>query len=126
MDFLLYGMALALVKFFQSLPLRWVARIGRIGGGLAYYVDRRHRRVTQDNLRKCFGSEKSETEIAALAQENFKGLGENYCCAIKTAGMSWAELKPHLEFGGLEKLKELLEPESGGSDSSAAAVEGRA
>src|SRR5260221_375835 len=105
MDFLLYGIARALVKFFQMLPLRVVAVIGRMGGGLAYGVDARHRGVAIDNLTQCFGPEKSAMEIKALARENFKRLGETYCCAIKTAGMAWPELAPHLEFSGLEKLR---------------------
>jgi len=45
MDAVLYVVVSTLVKFLQALPLRWVARIGRAGGGLAYHVDGRHRRV---------------------------------------------------------------------------------
>src|SRR5438093_1534266 len=104
MDRLLYCLALGLVKFFQALPLRAVARLGRAGGGLAYWIDARHRRVAIENLTRCFGQERPPIEIRALARENFKRLGENYCCAIKTAGMSWAELQKHLEFDGMEKL----------------------
>ena len=43
MDFLLYALAFSLTKFLQSLPLRWVARLGRAGGALAYRLDGRHR-----------------------------------------------------------------------------------
>ena len=101
---ILYCAAWCLLKFFQALPLPWVALIGRIGGGLAYGIDARHRCVAIDNLTRCFGAEKSRAQIHALARENFKRLGENYCCAIKTAAMSWPELEKRLEFGGLEKL----------------------
>jgi len=52
----------------------------------------------------CFGHEKSPSEIASLARENFRRIGENYACAIKTSAMSFAALKPHLEFAGFEKL----------------------
>ena len=100
---LLYVFALALVKGLQALPLRWVARIGRAGGSLAYYLDARHRRVALANLIMCF-PEKSRAEIGALARENFKRIGENYCSAVKTAAMSWEELKPHLQFVGLNRL----------------------
>lgn len=103
MDSLLYLVALALVKCLQALPLRWVARIGRSGGALAYAIDARHRRVAQKNLAMCLGSERSTDEIRALAKENFRRLGENYSCAIKTAAMSWEELKPFVEFVGSEK-----------------------
>jgi len=105
MDRLLYVLALGLVKFFQALPLRAVARIGRIGGGLAYWLDARHRKVAIRNLTMCFGKEKSPAQIRMLARENFKRLGENYCSAIKTASMTALELKDCLEFSGAEKLK---------------------
>ena len=90
----------ALVALLQALPLTWVARLGRTGGGLAYWLDARHRRVALRNLTMCFGSEKSPTELRALAHENFRRLGENYACAIKTAAMSFEELRPRVEFVG--------------------------
>src|SRR5437899_11489047 len=54
-DRLLYWLALGLVKFFQALPLGWVARIGRAGGTLADVLDARHRRVAIENLSRCLG-----------------------------------------------------------------------
>ena len=56
------------------------------------------------NLTMCFGGEKSPAEIHALARENFRRLGENYASAIKTAAMSWPELKPKCEFAGEQNL----------------------
>lgn len=103
MNRVLYWLALGLVKGLQALPLRGVARLGRAGGGLAYWLDARHRRVALENLARCF-PEKSPTEIRGLARENFRRLGENYCCAIKTAAMTSEELKPHLEFIGIENM----------------------
>lgn len=104
MDRLLYFVVLGLIKFLQALPLRWVARIGRGGGAVAYFLDARHRKVAQRNLAMCLGKELAPDAVYALAKENFRRLGENYCCAIKTGSMSWEELKPHLEFTGVEKL----------------------
>jgi lauroyl/myristoyl acyltransferase len=104
MDWLLYIPALALVKILQALPLRVVARVGRLGGGLAYWIDARHRRVALRNLEMCLGGERSREELRKIARENFRRLGENYASAIKTAAMTWEELKPHLEFSGLEKM----------------------
>ncbi len=93
-----YYFARALIAIIQSLPLPLVARIGRLGGALAYRLDGRHRRVTVDNLQMCFGAEKSPREIMALARETFRRIGENYCCAIKTAAMSADQLRPYVEF----------------------------
>jgi len=100
MDTLLYGLARALVAFLQALPLVWVARLGRFGGGLAYWLDARHRRVTLRNLTMCFGAEKSPAELRSLARETFRRIGENYVCAIKTAAMSFEDLRSRVEFVG--------------------------
>ena len=51
-----------------------------------------------ENLTVCFGHERSAREIRDLARENFRRIGENYGSAIKTASMSWEQLRPHLTF----------------------------
>jgi lauroyl/myristoyl acyltransferase len=98
MDEALYLVARALVRLIQALPLRWVARLGRAGGGLAWWFDARHRRVALRNLTLCFAAEKSPAEIRALARENFRRIGENFACAVRTAAMSFEEIRPHVEF----------------------------
>lgn len=103
MDAVLYFVALALIKGIQALPLRWVARLGRAGGGLAYWIDARHRRVAERNLGLSLAQDPSAPAIRQLVRENFRRLGENYGCAVKTAAMSWAELKDSVEFVGGEK-----------------------
>lgn len=103
--FIVYFFARALIAVIQWLPLPLVARIGRAAGALAYRVDARHRKVAVDNLQMCFGAEKSREEIIALARENFRRIGENYCCAIKTAGMSVEALRPYVEFVNAEQLQ---------------------
>src|SRR6202012_5669188 len=90
-----------------------VAWLGRTGGGVAYHVDGRHRRVAMKNLAMCF-TEKSPREIRDLAHENFQRIGENYLSAVKTASMSFDKLKPHLEFSGFENFPQKMggEPQS--------------
>jgi lauroyl/myristoyl acyltransferase len=104
MDTLLYIVARSVITFLQALPLKTVARLGRAGGGLFYRLDARHRRVAQRHLTMCFGHEKSADEIRALAKENFRRIGENFACAVKTASMTFEQLKPHVEFVGPQKL----------------------
>jgi lauroyl/myristoyl acyltransferase len=105
MDTLLYWPARALVALLQALPLPLVARLGRTAGGLAWWLDARHRRVTLDNLTLGLGSEKTPAEIRALARENFRRIGENFASAVKTASMTFDELRPHLEFANTERLQ---------------------
>ena len=104
MDSLLYIIARAVIALIQALPLLTVARLGRSFGGLAYWLDGRHRRVAQGHLTMCFGSEKSAEEIRALAKENFRRIGESFACAAKTASMTFEELRPHVEFVGPQNL----------------------
>jgi KDO2-lipid IV(A) lauroyltransferase len=108
MNTILYWLARALVACVQRLPLEFVARLGRAGGGLAFHLDGRHRRVVLDNLTLCFGKEKSAAEIRAIARENFRRIGENYLAAVKTAAMSFDLLRPHVEFSGLENLPKTI------------------
>jgi KDO2-lipid IV(A) lauroyltransferase len=46
----------------------------------------------------CFGNEKSEPELRAIAEENFRRIGENFACAAKTASMKFEDLRHHVEF----------------------------
>ncbi|MCU0783706.1 MAG: hypothetical protein MUF81_06590 [Verrucomicrobia bacterium] len=104
METLLYLVVRALIAFLQALPLTTVANLGRAGGSLACRLDARHRRVALRNLALCFGREKTPAEIRALAKENFRRLGENYACAVKTAAMTPEEMRPYFEFIGAEKI----------------------
>jgi KDO2-lipid IV(A) lauroyltransferase len=104
MDSVLYVLARAIIGLLQALPLRAVARLGRAGGALVYWIDARHRRVALRNLTMCFGQEKSAAEIRALAKENFRRIGENFACAAKTASMTHEELKPFVEFTGPQNM----------------------
>lgn len=104
METLLHFVARAAIALLQALPLPWVARLGRAGGGLAFWLDARHRRVALRNLTLCFGQEKSPAALRELARENFRRLGENYASAVKTAGMTPAELRPYLTFANTAKI----------------------
>lgn len=112
MDLLLYCFARGVIGLIQSLPLLWVARLGRIGGAITYRLDARHRRVALRNLQMCFGNEKPETELRAIAEENFRRIGENFACAAKTASMEFEDLRQHVEFVAPPTVMAPSEPRS--------------
>ena len=103
MDTVLYILARTVVALLQALPLRVVARMGRAGGAAFYFADARHRKVAIKNIALSF-PEKSATEVKALAKENFKRIGENFSCAVKTASMSNEEIAAVLDVTGIEKF----------------------
>lgn len=104
MDRLLYLVISVVVRLLQAMPLAWVARLGRGGGALAWYLDARHRRVALANIQAAF-PEFPADRVHAIARENFRRIGENAAAAIKSSGMSFDALRPHLEFTGAEKLQ---------------------
>ena len=104
MDTLLYVVIRSAVAIIQALPLFWVARLGRMGGALAYWLDGRHRRMTISNLKLCFAKSKAQKEIIWIAKENFRRIGENFASAAKTAAMTPDQMKPHFVFTGAEKI----------------------
>ena len=79
MDWLLYIPVMLLIKFLQALPLRVVARIGRAGGALAYWLDARHRRVALRNLEMCLGARIHERAIAWHCERKFSKAGRELC-----------------------------------------------
>lgn len=93
----------ALLGSIRRLPLVTAARLGRLLGGLACRVDRRHRRVAEENLARAFPDWKP-AEVRAVALENFRRIGEAYASAIRTPGMDPEELLARIEIVGLEEL----------------------
>jgi KDO2-lipid IV(A) lauroyltransferase len=113
METLLYLAGRALVTLVQALPLPWVARLGRLGGAVAWTLDGRHRRVAIENLTHAFGGELSPATIRSFARENFRRLGENYAGAIRTAAMSAGEVRAVLSVAGSDKILRRLGPQPG-------------
>jgi lauroyl/myristoyl acyltransferase len=103
-DWILYLAARSVIGILRSLPLTWVAQLGRIGGSIFYALDARHRRVAIRNIALCF-PEKQVPEARAIARENFRRIGEAFATAAKTAYMPVEEILPRCEFAGLEKLR---------------------
>ena len=110
MEFFLYVCARTVLGLIRALPLRMAARLGRVGGAVAYLLDGRHRRVALRNLQMCFGEEKTPRQIKALARENFRRIGESFASAARTAFMDFSELQQYVEFA---VPAEIVDPASG-------------
>lgn len=104
LDTALFCVAYGIVRVLQTLPLGLLAWLGRRSGELIFWLDRRHRQIAQDNLTKCFGSEKSPAEIHALARQNFRRIGETCWCVIKTAAMNPQQLRARITINGMQHL----------------------
>ena len=88
----------------RLLPLKLVCFIGRQIGFVFYFIDTGHRKIAVNNLTNSLGNYYSESEIASLAKENFRRLGEVYLSVLKTAHISLKNLSDILSVKGLEHL----------------------
>ena len=104
MNDLMYGLGLGVIRSLQRLPLATVARLGRAIGWLGWQVDGRRRRVALSNLERVFGDTLSPAARHAIARENYLRLAENYLSLAKIGGMTDAEIAPHVEWHGVERL----------------------
>jgi lauroyl/myristoyl acyltransferase len=111
MNWVIYWFARVLVAVLQALPLVVVARLGRAGGLVWWLVDFKHRGLVKRNLAAAF-PEKSASEVAAIARETFRRIGENSLSAVKTASMNEAELLKVCKVMGVEKLPKAGRPDS--------------
>ena len=71
----MYQSLVLLSKILHLFPLRWLCAFGRLGGRLAFVLDRRHRRLAIAHLRLAFPG-KSPRELRTIARQFFIRLGE--------------------------------------------------
>ncbi len=114
-EWLLIVLVRLALPLLQAIPLRWVARIGRAGGALAWHLDRRHRNVALANLERCLGAHSDASTRRSVARENFRRIGENYASALRTATMTWEQLAPHVDLAGLAPARAILDRDPGRS-----------
>jgi KDO2-lipid IV(A) lauroyltransferase len=101
---LTYGLALGAALPVAYLPL-WIAYpVGEALGRLAFFLDRRHRRVACQNLRLAFGSSNSSEEIKAMARSHFCSLGRTFVDICRLVRLSPQALRDVIEIEGLEVL----------------------
>ena len=107
METIVYFSARCVICLASITPTICLAWVGRQIGGLAWYLDRRHRKVAVDNISAAFPEMKA-TEVVNLAKQNFQRLGETYACILKTGGMNAEQIKNILSIEGYERIEEIF------------------
>jgi lauroyl/myristoyl acyltransferase len=92
----------------QSLPLMTCVWLGRGIGTLAFLIPSSPRRTAISNLTHVYGAKLEGPAIRRLARQTFQCIGENMVASIKTASMTNEALDNHLEFRGLEQIRDLV------------------
>ncbi|MBB5034654.1 lipopolysaccharide heptosyltransferase II [Prosthecobacter vanneervenii] len=87
------------------LPITTVWYVGRVLGGVTYFLAGKYRRLALHNLHIAFGREKSPAELRRLAHEHFKSLFANMLCGFKMPLMTEAEICKRVRSDGTERAQ---------------------
>jgi len=99
-----YGLVRSVAAVVERLPQRAALGLGTAIGRTAYLLDRRHRRITLDNLAQTF-PERSPQERRRIAQGVFRHFGRKLMELLRFAGLSRDEMLAAVEFVGEEHFE---------------------
>jgi KDO2-lipid IV(A) lauroyltransferase len=77
-DYAVYLLVRLLVCVLQALSFQAARRLAHVLAWLAYRIDRRHREVALDNLRKAYPGQLSEAELEAMV----RGVYRHFCTML--------------------------------------------
>ncbi len=94
-----------LASLVRRLPQRVSLGIGSAIGRIAYLTDRRHRRITTENLAATF-PERSAQERTRIARGVFRHFGRKLMELLRFSGLSPDEMLASVEFADVERVDE--------------------
>jgi Kdo2-lipid IVA lauroyltransferase/acyltransferase len=100
-----YGAVLLVRALVRVMPWAAVRGVGRALGILFYALDRKHRRVTLDNLARAFPA-RSERERRATARAVFAHFGRLLFDLIKFSALTPGHMLERVEFEGEERIRQ--------------------
>lgn len=110
-------MKLALLKaasyVLGHMPWALATALGRLLGRLAWSLDKKHRNIVLENLRRAFGESLSDEERNRIAKKVFVYIAWNFFEFTRLPWLTRENLKGYLEYDGLEKLNSALDRKKG-------------
>jgi len=104
--YLLYYLARVGIFFISLLPLKIGLPIAAGIGRLAYWVLPKYRKITIENLRLAFGSQKTDLQIRAIAKDVFANLGKNAIELINFPKLNERNIDSFVTMVNAERLDE--------------------
>jgi len=98
------GAVVGVGRLMAALPEETAYRLGEGIGRLAYRLDRRHREIARENLRRAFPATPEE-EIAALAEAVFVNLGRTAVDVARSQRLLEPGREDCLVLEGIERLR---------------------
>ena len=100
------ALVVSLAKVFDWLPESAAYALGEGAGRLAFRLDRRHRRVTVENLTRAFPGEYAPREIEMLARTVFENLGRTAVDVARSDRLLRECNQDHVRIEGFDRLLE--------------------
>ncbi len=107
--YLEYLLAMAFAKGLHYLPPMLAYPAGEGLGALAYRLDRRHRVIAHENLRRAFGGQLSDRAIAGLARSTFVNLGRTLVETCRIPKITRDNFERFVRIEGYEHFKRAKE-----------------
>lgn len=104
MERLVSGLIAMALRLVGSLPGPVMLRVSSFIGDLWFAVDRRHRTVAMDNLKRAFKDELALAEIKGLARENFRQLARLLFEIGWSLTLEKRDLPRHVRLEGMEHV----------------------
>jgi len=103
----------ALFRCLGRIPRKTAKRIGAFMGRLLFLLDKKHRRITLENLSRAFGRDKGPEAWGGLGRRVFENLGQILFEIGWATGLAKKDFNKHFEIRGLENLKKAFEKNRG-------------
>ncbi len=93
-NYLLYGLAMSMLRGLACLPLGVAYWLGAHLGGVLYLVLARRRRVVFENLAIAFGTDKTAEERRQIARATFRNLGQHVVDLLHRRSRTYRDASP--------------------------------
>lgn len=89
------------MRVLHLFPFSFGCRMGEIAGSFWFYLDRRHRMITLENLQRAFSHELSKSQRIALARKTYRTLGRVFMECLFLPSLSAEAITDYVSISGL-------------------------
>jgi len=95
----------ALVRLARVVPRRFMFALGALAGATACRIDRRHRRIAEENLRRAYGNSADDAFVRRVTRDCFKAFGRITFDSLALYHTPAEALRRLVTYEGLEHVR---------------------
>lgn len=113
-DYVGYKIARLLSKIFTVTPLYIVLTIGRLSGTIAFYINRKRRKVAYCNLKAAFCASKKPNELMRIVKKTYQNLGMVLAEVLKFPVIDKGYVDKYIQLNGYRFVEQIKNGSGGG------------